>query len=327
MNSLHLLLALPARPDQIVEHARQAAPSLIKLLRRGRPAGDDARYDAAHDVSLAGTLCRACGIKQQQDWPLAPICAAADGLNVDPQDYWLRLDPVHLEVVMGGLILRPPTSLQLGMPEAESLIADINLHWQADGLKIEAASATRWYLRLAETPNLRTTPLDQMAGEYLTPHLPRGADARQFIQRINEVQMLLHSHPVNLARENEGRPAVNGLWLWGGGTLPAVKTRFDLIAADVFELAALARPAGLTCLPQPEALSELRDCQRALVVLSQPEGDWDGDLAARLAQLERNWLQPVLRQLKQGRLRRLRLDLAGSRAVTLTPLQAWRFWR
>jgi len=319
MNSLQLLLALPARPDQILEHARQAAPSLIKLLRRGKPA--------AHAAGLAGALCQASGIKQQQDWPLAPICAAADGLQVSTSDYWLRLDPVHLEVVMGGLILRPPTSLQLGLPEAESLIADINLHWQQDGLKIEATSATRWYLRLDETPNLRTTPLDQMGGEYLTPHLPRGADARQFNQRINEVQMLLHSHAVNLARENDGRPAVNGLWLWGGGKLPAVKAGFDLLAADVFELQALARPAGVRCTPQPESLSELQACRQALVALTQPEINWDGDLAARLAQLEQNWFQPVLQQLSRGRLGRLRLDLIGSQAVTLTPLQAWRVWR
>jgi hypothetical protein len=322
MKSLHLLLALPARPDQIIQCAGHTAPSLIKILQRGQPA--------AHEPSLAGTLCQACGIKQHQDWPLAPICAAADGIHSavgTPPGYWLRLDPVHLEVVMGGLILRPPASLQLSQDEARRLIDDINLHWQPEGMKIQATHPTRWYLYLPERPNLHTTPVDQMGGEYLTPHLPRGTDARQFMQRINEVQMLLHSHPINIARENEGRPAVNGLWPWGGGFMPKINPKFDLFAADIFELQALAHQAGRPFIPAPKTLSELPASQHALVALTQPEADWDGDLVARLTQLEENWFQPLMRQMTWGRIGQMRLDLIGHQAVTLSPAKTWRFWR
>jgi hypothetical protein len=323
MNSLQLLLALPARPEQILAAANQAAPSLIKLLHRGQPV--------AHLTGLNSAVCQACGIKQQQDWPLAPICAAADGLPNTADGYWLRLDPVHLEVVMGGLLLRPPISLQLAADEASGLIADINLHWQRDGLSIQSVEPSRWYLRLADleqgAPNLRTTPLDQMSGEYLTPNLPRGADARLFLQRINEVQMLLHTHPVNLARESAARPVINGLWLWGGGTLAAGQAKLDLIAADTFECRAVARHAGIQCTAQPKTLGELPPSERALVVLTQPDIAWDGDLAARLAQLEQDWFQPLLQRLNRGGITQLRLEMVGHRAVTLTPLQSWRLWR
>jgi hypothetical protein len=321
MNSLQLLLALPARPEQILASANQAAPSLIKLLRRGQPV--------AHQPGLNSAICQACGIKQQQDWPLAPICAAADSLPNAADGYWLRLDPVHLEVVMGGLLLRPPISLQLAADEARGLIADINLHWQRDGLSIQSVEPSRWYLRLPdpEPPNLRTTPLDQMSGEYLTPNLPRGADARLFMQRINEVQMLLHTHPVNLARESQARPAINGLWLWGGGTLAAGQAKLDLIVADTFECRAVAHHAGIQFEAQPKKLAELAPGDRSLVVLTQPENEWDGDLAARLAQLEQDWFEPLMKRLNRGGIARLRLDLVGHQAVTLTPLQSWRLWR
>ncbi len=322
MKSLHLLLALPARPDQILQCARHAAPSLIKILQRGQPAADE--------PSLAGTLCQACGIKQHQDWPLAPICAAADDIHSAvgaPPGYWLRLDPVHLEVVMGGLILRPPTSLQLSLDEVHRLIHDINLHWQQEGMQIQANHPTRWYLCLPERPNLHTTPIDQMGGEYLTPHLPRGTDARLFMQRINEVQMLLHSHPVNMARENAGRPPVNGLWAWGGGFLPKLSSKFDLFAADIFELQALAQQARKPFMPTPKTITELPACQHALVALTQPEAEWDGDLTNRLTQLEENWFQPLLRQMTWGRIRQMQLNLIGHQAVTLSPAMAWRFWR
>ncbi len=318
MKRLQLLLPLPARLDQTLAIARHAAPSLLKLLKRGQ--------SATHEASLAGTLCRAFGIKQQQDWPLAPVGAMQDGLNA-ADGYWLRLDPVHLEVGMGGLLLHPSENLQLSQTEAQDLIADINLHWQREGLKIQAAHPTRWYVKLDDTPNLRTTPLDQMAGEYLTPGLPRGADARQFLKLINEVQMLMHSHPVNLARENEGRLAVNGLWLWGGGTLPASKTRLDRIAGDHFDLQALAHLAGRSAGTQPKTLSNLHGSERALVALTAPDKNWDGDLETYLAQLEENWFHPLLRQLVWGRIREVRLNLIGQQSVTLTPAQAWRIWR
>jgi hypothetical protein len=318
MKYLHLILSLPGDPDQALKAAASAAPSLIKLLQRGR--------DARHEPSLAGTLCHAFGIKQQQDWPLAPICAQAEGIAAD-DGYWIRLDPVHLEVVMGGLILRPPEALQLSLTEARALIADINLHWHHAGLEIQVVNPTCWLLRLPEIPNLRTTPLDQIAGAYLTPNLPRGADARHYLKLINEVQMLMHSHPVNLAREQAGRPAVNGLWLWGGGTLPACKPRFDIVAAEAFEFQALAQHAGVPLTPPPKTLSALQPGRRALVALTHPESDWDGTIETRLAQLEQDWFQPLLRQLIWGRIHQVRLDLIGQRAVTLTPAQAWRFWR
>lgn len=319
MKSLHLILALPAHADQLLEIARQSAPSLITLLQRGEAV--------AHEAGLSATLCRACGIAAQQDWPLAPICAAAEGLPVTPHQYWLCLDPVHLEVAMGGLILRPPESLNLTRTEADALIDAINLHWLSEHLALHATHPGRWYLPLPEVPILRTTPLDEMAGEYLTPHLPRGADARRFLHLINEVQMLLHMHPVNRAREEAGLPLVNGLWLWGGGCLPTPKSLFDLIAGDPLVIQALAYQAGVLMTPQPNALTDLQHSGRTLVVLTQAATEEEGDPSKRLAQLEQNWFKPLLRQLRQGRIRQVRLDLVGHQAVTLTPWQSRRFWR
>lgn len=319
MNSLHLVLALPARGDQLIELAHQHAPSLSALLRRGDPA--------KHEAGLSATLCHAFSITAQQDWPLAPLCAAAEGLPVTSGRYWLRLDPVHLEVAMGGLILQPQATLNLTRTEADALIDAINLHWLPEHLSLYAAHPARWYMPLPEVPILHTTPLDQMAGEYLTPHLPRGADARRFLHLINEVQMLLHMHPVNQVREEAGLPLVNGLWIWGGGWLPDVENRFDLIAGDSFEMQALAHHAGVLITPQPDALAGLQHCGRALVALTQTGTDEFGDPAERLAQLEQRWFQPLLRQLQRGGIRQVRLDLVGHRAVTLTPGQSWRFWR
>ena len=326
MKFLHLMVSLPGRLEQIEPLATHVAPSLLKLLRRGRPLQPAAGYTA--------TLCDAFSVKQQQDWPLAPLCAAAEGL--DAKGYWLRLDPVHLEVGMGGLLMRSPDNLNLTLTEAHALIADINRHWQHERLSLQAVSPTRWYLRSDEAPNLRTTPIDQMIGEYLTPGLPRGADARLYLKLINDVQMLMHTHPVNLARELAGQLAINGLWLWGGGVLPAYKpnevesktiqTPFDLVAADDFETLAMARWAGCRQTASPDSLSTLKQSHRALAALSTPGANIQDDLESRLTELEQNWFRPALSQLTRGGIGQLRLDLIGQRSVTLSPAHAWRFW-
>jgi hypothetical protein len=324
MKSLQLIVTLPTRHEASLDIAHVAAPSLLKLLKRGQIV--------THEESQAGTLCGAFGIKAQHDWPLAAIGAQAEAIEGAAHHYWLRLDPVHLEVTMGGLILHSAESLGLSWQCAQALIADINQHRQGEGWHIHAATPTRWYLCLPHTsdphfPDLYTTPLDQMQGEYLTPHLPRGKDARYFLKQINEAQMLMHAHPVNQKRESEGQPTVNGLWLWGGGILPERCPPLDQVAGDDFELHALARHSGSAVVTQVNTYSDLRHKGNALVLLKPSDPGPEYDPVTHLAQLEENWFAPLLKQLIWGRIRHVRLDLIGHRSVSVTPHQARQFWR
>jgi hypothetical protein len=159
---------------------------------------------------------------------------------------------------------------------------------------------------------------------------PRGQDAKGLMGMVNEAQMLLHDHPVNQTREDSGRLPVNGLWLWGGGILPAMRPRLDLAASDAEEIRALAAAAGVANHPSPSNLEELRDAghfRNVLATLAPAPEDFD--LAAYLAKLEQAWFKPVFRGLTLGRLREVRMDLLAGpgRAVSLTPVQVWRFWR
>lgn len=125
MNSLHLVLRLPIRLEQALAAAARTAPSLMALLGRGEPL--------SADPGLAAIGCQAFGIARQQDWPLAPISALADGL-APGEAYWLRLDPAHLEVGMGGLMLRTADTLGLADAEAAALVASLNRNWAEEGL-------------------------------------------------------------------------------------------------------------------------------------------------------------------------------------------------
>ena len=50
---------------------------------------------------------------------------------------------------------------------------------------------------------------------------------------LNEIQMVLHEHPVNEAREGRGEPPVNSVWLWGAGPMPGdVDAPFQSVSAN-----------------------------------------------------------------------------------------------
>ena len=85
-----------------------------------------------------------------------------------------------------------------------------------------------------------------MVGRNAEPFLPAGEGAAYWRRLLNELQMLLHAHPVNEQRLQNGLPAVSSIWPWSPGRLPgSIKTPLDALVADEPALQTLARLAGL----------------------------------------------------------------------------------
>lgn len=224
-------------------------PALETVLARG------SRQAFAGEGSEAA-LCQALGIVRQQDWPLAPITLQADG--GDPgTDYWLRADPVHLGVMRDRIVLADSQALELDQAEADALVASIHGHF-GDSFGPLALQPRRWYLRLPQAPQMSTIPLSYAAGRDIDPLQPRGPDASRFRALLNELQMLLHDHPVNQRREARGQLPVNSLWLWGGGVLPKVQPRTLKVAADHPDALALISFAGATRLSMDARIDQDR---------------------------------------------------------------------
>ncbi|MCH8101408.1 MAG: hypothetical protein IIB74_13375, partial [Proteobacteria bacterium] len=47
-----------------------------------------------------------------------------------------------------------------------------------------------------------------------------GKAAERHDRLVSEIQMALHEHAVNIAREQLGQRVVNSIWFWGGGIAP-----------------------------------------------------------------------------------------------------------
>lgn len=304
---------------------RPHAPRLAALLARS-----DATTICNGDSEA--WLCTQFGVPRQHDWPVAPLTLAVDGGQ--PADgYWLRCDPVHLLMRQHRMVL----SAAAGEPtadESRALIEALNAHFGADGLCFVAGAAGRCYVRSNSHHQLVTHALSQAMNRDIDTLMPAGADSRFWRRLFNEAQMLLHTHPVNAARESRGQPPFNSLWLWGGGSAPAACTpRHTRLWADDVLARALGARANIACHPLPEDAGAMFAAGGDALAVINRLRDNTPDLPAWCAaveQFEQQWVLPCHAALQNGRLQKLTLVTTGAehgKQFELTRRHLWRWWR
>ena len=134
---------------------------------------------------------------------------------------WLRADPCHLRVEIAGVRMLACGDLALTAEEASGFAATVQLLFDDAGWRFDAAHAQRWYARPdAAHPPIGGDAPEQVLGAYIDTALPQGEAGRATRRWLNELQMALHDHPLNLARRDRGLPEVNSLWLHGDGVAP-----------------------------------------------------------------------------------------------------------
>lgn len=288
-------------------------PALELLLARGRAAQDES-------LTPERWLARACGMAETSP-PAGALTLLADG--GDPGDgYWLRADPVHLEVGAEGATLTPAAQLRVERTEADALLEALNRHFGPE-FDLRALAPQRWCLRTAREMPVEAHAPAEWAGAGGV--MPQGAG--RALALMTEIQMVLHDHAVNRAREQSGAPAINSVWLWGAGRLPReARIPWQSVCSDDPVALGLARLARVRhgALPQAAAqwLEHAPRDGRHLCVLEPPQS------GQQLAELERRWFDPLLQALRQGRIGMitLRIPDAGD-AWETTRADLRRFWR
>lgn len=320
---LHVVLpGLLWAKDSLREATRDLrTPALATLLGRDR-------IDRQPAMPLEHWLCRVFGIAAEEP-PCGALRLSGDGLDAGSHS-WICVDPVHLRFARGTLIIGSPGELDLSQDEAGRLVAALNEHL-ADLGEFLAPRPDRWYLRLRRAPQVATHPLSSVIGRPVEPFLPQGAEAREWRRIINEAQVLLHNHPLNMAREEAGRPAANSLWPWGAGALPASATAPAGPVYSAHPIArGLARLAGAPCHAVPQG-SVVEGGFVLLEALADPAQSLDIHAwRSAIGELEECWFRPLLAALKSGQLKHLRLTGLGDEGIADVTVEAgglWKFWR
>jgi hypothetical protein len=327
---MKLTLVIPGlvwpEPEDTREIARDLPlPALAALLGRGRFERQPRKLSEL-TASLFGL----------ERCAPARLAAMADGLE-SAGSHWLLAEPSHLRVDRDRALLADAGILAIGQDEADALVTSMNELFAPDGIVFHAPAPNRWYASLATPSQAEFTPLVDVVGEDINAHLPKGEGGLLWSRFLNELQMLLYSHPVNDAREERGEPTINTVWLWGEGDEGVPQRPAAAVFADDALWQRYARQAGAQVDAAPYALPALAEAagsaQDVLVLLdalhapAQYRDAWGWREALKL--LEENWFAPALAALRARRLSELELVCHGEGGFVLSvrPGDLWKFWR
>lgn len=272
---------------------------------------------------------------------VAAVAGAAAGSGIGAATRWMAT-PVELVAGLTRVHLDRRGLVRLA-PQEQAALADAFHRDFGSGLRLEPLSDGGF---LAVTPGIAavaTAEPARCAGGELV--VPQGPPAAPLLRLMAEIEMWLHDAPLNQARAARGAAPVTGLWLWGaaGGTLAETPGRRAAVAnggrhrtaaafgSDAFA-AGLVHLAGgaLQPLPEPtEAVFAGSASEHALVVVElagELTGDEPWSLSAAATALDRRLIQPALRLLADGSLRRLTL-IANDTRVTVGRRSGVRRWR
>ena len=300
-------------------------PALQRLLARGR-------RETGTWPGIDAWLMERFNVEPQTDWPSAPFALLGEG-EAPGEAHWVHADAVSLRADRDRLLLVDATTLEIKEDEAQALQSTLEQHF-ADSLRLIMTAPGRWYGNFSVPPEGKTLPLAEVAGGQIEPG--RGAMAWHAI--MNEMQMLLHEHPVNEAREARGEPPINGIWLWGAGRLAPASTPFRSISSALPLARGLGRQAGIAASLMPAnagnwirsvASEGIQVCVIDTLLEAAKLGNAQRWLDA-LARLEQDWFAPLVGALEAGQIGMLTLHLGGAR--TLISIEAVRgdlrrFWR
>jgi 2,3-bisphosphoglycerate-independent phosphoglycerate mutase len=232
------------------------------------------------------------GLHAQKDWPVGAWRVAQHAPEQAGKTWFcatlMTQHAARDHVVVGDAALLPSD-------QADALITALAQHFSQENITF-LHTPHGWCMhdpRLAADTCVRTTLPEDAHGMALSDVLPRagsgqGEAARRLVAVMNEAQMLLHTHPLNQARELAGEAPVNALWLWGGGAGIAAWQALTQAPAMLMADSAEGQARIATWLAQTPTQAillahrpQLRSQHRTLIGAEVDNSHTDGEKAAQ----------------------------------------------
>jgi hypothetical protein len=215
-------------------------------------SGDDAVADSLQDSPTRGLPHERFLLGETL--PAAPfelLGLQNAGQLMDTHTVLTYLQPVHLHATRDHLVLMHPDHIPLTATESAALLEEARPLLE-DEFKSEiiVTDSCHWFVNPAHFASLATHSVDQVHGRNIDWWLPRDTTepgaARAWRKLQNEIQMLWHISPINEARQANGLPAINSIWISGIGSISDLQSpdeiqRASRIIADYPVLRGVAR--------------------------------------------------------------------------------------
>jgi len=229
--SLHVLIpgaALPEDGRRLLPPLPKLQALLARMVRESVIEADDDGPAEPFEMALA----RAYGLPGE---PGRTPWAAYETQTFGAACAWFT--PVHLEARMNDVRLCPPADLPVPQDQSRALLEACAPLLAEDGVTLRYVRPDAWLALGDVLEDLTCWSPRRAADRSLMPAqlLRTGDPARQrkLSRLTSELQMLLHAHPLNHARERDGLAAINALWIHGAGRLAqAITPAPGVLVAD-----------------------------------------------------------------------------------------------
>ncbi|HUG68750.1 MAG TPA: cofactor-independent phosphoglycerate mutase [Pirellulaceae bacterium] len=155
----------------------------------------------------------------------APLEAAAQGIELGPEDWAIRCNLVTVE----DQIMRDFTAGHVSSAEAQELLHAAQQQLAEGPLEFIPGVSYRNLLlyRGAEQPapfgrDTRTTPPHDLTDKSVAEDYPRGPGSDLLADLMSRSIGIFADHPVNAARRAAGKLPATNVWLWGLGKAPSL---------------------------------------------------------------------------------------------------------
>lgn len=257
----------------------------------------------------------------------APLEAAAQGIELGPDDWAVRCNLVTIE----NQVMVDFTAGHITNEDGAELIRSLQERLGSDRLSFHPGVSYRnllVYRGAGESPpfsaDTRTIPPHDLTDKSVLDSYPRGPGSNLLNHLMTESIAIFANHPVNQRRRQAGKLPATNIWLWGQGSAPRLQpfaARYGIRGAMITAvdlLRGLAKFLGWKRIDVPgatgytdtdyaakgrHAVQALEETDLVCVhVEATDEASHEGDTEAKIKALEavdRNIVAPVFEALKK----------------------------
>ncbi len=203
-----------AKKPNIDSLAAKSEVGLAKTVPDGMKPGSDTA-----NLSVMGYDPRTCYSGR------SPLEALSMGIDMREDDVAVRCNLVTLsdDANYEDKTMVDYSAGEISTEEARALISYLQENLGTDSIAFYGGISYRHCLIVHHaTPGETLTPPHDITGKPVLGHLPEGTLGELFLSLQKQSYELLKDHPINKAREAQGKNPANSIWLWGEGTKPAL---------------------------------------------------------------------------------------------------------
>ena len=153
----------------------------------------------------------------------SPLEALSIGVSMEPDDVIFRCNLVTLtedEPYEEKTIL-DHSSGEITTEDADRLMDSIRKAFNSDTVSFYTGTSYRHIMVWKAGKVVPLEPPHDHLGTVIGPWLPKEPVLKDMMERSFPI---LNSHPLNLARKEQGKNKANSLWFWGAGTKPSLQS-------------------------------------------------------------------------------------------------------